>query len=70
MKTTTTPAGFVLLSDSACCGINGGMSSPNIEQDLAYMLGELLGRTFRTLYDIGGNWWQRLTGKPRVEIAY
>lgn len=70
MKTTTTPAGFVLLCDNVCCGISGGMASGNIDQDVAYMLGKILGRTFRILYDLGDNWWQRLTDRPSVATAF
>ncbi|MFY9116759.1 MAG: hypothetical protein WBK97_03700 [Bacteroidales bacterium] len=53
MKTKEHLEGFVLLNDTACCVLTAGMSSPDIDKELAYQLGEILGIAFRTLYDFG-----------------
>jgi hypothetical protein len=53
MKTKEHVQGFVLLSDSACCALTAGMASSNIDKELAYQIGEILGMAFRTLYDLG-----------------
>lgn len=47
------PAGFVLLNDSTCCVVAGGMASDNVTDQMAYMLGKMLGKAARVLYDLG-----------------
>ncbi len=61
------PEGFRLLNENECCAVSGGMSSSNIDENLAYMLGELLGKAFRALYDIGSNLIGKV-GKTRVAV--
>ncbi len=61
------PEGFRLLNENECCAVSGGMSSSNIDEDLAYMLGELLGKAFRALYDIGCNLVGKMS-KTRVAV--
>lgn len=54
--------GFVLLGDTACCAITGGMSK--FDAELAYKFGEILGQAFRALYDLGYNLIGKLIKKP------
>ncbi|HPW77826.1 MAG TPA: hypothetical protein PK676_00955 [Bacteroidales bacterium] len=55
-------SGFVLLGDTACCAITGGMS--DFDADLAYKFGEILGQAFRALYDLGCSLFGKLIKKP------
>mgnify|MGYP006916435468 CR=1 FL=1 len=59
MRTQVFLTGFESLSDKACCAVTAGVSSPGVDAELAYKLGEILGQAFRTLYDLG----QSLIGK-------
>ncbi|MCZ2417256.1 MAG: hypothetical protein LC132_06845 [Burkholderiales bacterium] len=47
--------GFESLGDKACCAVIAGVSSPGVDEELAYKLGEILGQAFRALYDLGQN---------------
>ncbi len=52
--------GFTPLNDSTCCALTAGMSSPYIDKELAYMLGEILGMAFRALYDLGESLFHKI----------
>jgi len=55
MRANVFLTGFESLGDKACCAVIAGVSSPGVDEELAYKLGEILGQAFRALYDLGQN---------------
>ena len=65
MRTHVYLTGFESLGDKACCAVIAGVSSPGVDAELAYKLGEKLKQKIHNLYDLG----QNLIGKIKKSVV-